>query len=77
MLEQTLSIVFLVVGVYLAIGVIFAIIFLLKGVNKVDEGAKDAGFFFKLLIFPGCILFWIVLLPKWLKSKKDETITAA
>jgi len=63
-ISNTLSI----FGIYLALGVIFSIAFLWKGIHKVDEGAKGSGFFFKLLIFPGLTFFWIFFLRKWLKT---------
>ena len=54
-------------GLYLGIGFLFAIAFLWKGLAKVDEAAHGAGLLFNLLIFPGTIAFWPVLLKKWMK----------
>jgi hypothetical protein len=68
MLEGILNIIVVVIFIYLLLGLLFAIAFLWKGVVKVDNGAEDTSIFFKLLILPGCVLFWVYLLSKWMKS---------
>jgi ABC-type Na+ efflux pump permease subunit len=62
-------IVLLLVAVYYALGVLFAIAFITMGITKVDEGAKETGLGFKLILIPGIALFWPVLLNKWRKAK--------
>jgi ABC-type multidrug transport system permease subunit len=58
--------------IYLLIGFMFAISFIVKGVNKIDEGAHGSGWGFKLIIIPGTIVFWPVLLKKWIQQNKSE-----
>lgn len=53
--------------VYVIIGAIFAILFLWKGALKVDKNVAGSRFWFKLLLFPGSIAFWPLLLAKWRK----------
>jgi len=55
---------FSIVLIYLIIGVGFTIYFLLEWVEKIDESAKGTDWKFKLIIAPGCILLWPVLLKK-------------
>ncbi|MCH2082699.1 MAG: hypothetical protein MK226_09930 [Saprospiraceae bacterium] len=57
---------------YLAIGVLFAIAFVIVGVGKIDDGALGAPWFFRLLIFPGAIAFWPYLLSKWIKGNNYD-----
>jgi hypothetical protein len=59
--------------VYLAAGVVFAIPFVLKGVTKIDEGAHGSKWGFRIIIIPGTIVFWPVLLKKWVQriTKKE------
>ena len=57
---------------YLAIGVLFAIAFVIIGVGKIDDGALGAPWFFRLLIFPGAIAFWPYLLSKWIKGNNYD-----
>ena len=71
-MEQIATIGLNIAGIYLLLGIIFAIAFLWKGITKVDAGAKNTRFFLKLLIFPGAVLFWVVLLRKWIKSTKSK-----
>ena len=58
----------IIAAVYLAVGVLFVIPFLIKGLNKVDEGAHGSTIGFKIIIIPGVIVFWPVLLSKWMKK---------
>lgn len=55
-------------GLYFILGFLFAIAFQISGARKVDAGVEGTSFWFKLLIFPGCIAFWPALLIKWIKA---------
>lgn len=59
----------LIFEIYLAIGVLFAIAFVIKGIYKVDDAAAYTGLGFKLILIPGITVFWPVLLNKWRKAK--------
>ena len=67
-----ITIVFTVIMIYLLCGLIFAFVFVIKGADKIDEGAKDATIGFKIIIIPGTMLFWPLLLNKWLRAKKNN-----
>jgi hypothetical protein len=58
--------------VYLVCGSLFAIAFIIKGVEKVDTSAQDSSLGFRIIIFPGAVVFWPLLLKKWLKAKKSN-----
>ncbi len=58
----------ILVIVYLVAGVLFVIPFLVKGLTKVDESAHGGSTGFKLLIIPGVIVFWPVLMNKWVRK---------
>jgi hypothetical protein len=58
--------------IYLLAGVLFVIPFLWKGIVKVDEGAHGGSVGFKIMITPGVIVFWPVLLRKWLTALKKK-----
>ncbi len=58
----------LVVGlatIYGAIGAVFGVAFILRGVDVVDPMARGAGWGFRVLILPGSTLFWPLLLVRW------------
>lgn len=56
----------ILLAVYLFLGLCFVIPFVTKGVDKMDEGARGAGWGFRLIIIPGTIVFWPLLLKKWM-----------
>jgi hypothetical protein len=58
----------ILVIVYLVAGVLFVIPFLVKGLTKVDESAHGGSTGFKLIIIPGVIVFWPVLMKKWVRK---------
>jgi len=64
------SIILVIAASYLAIGFVFAIAFIFKGVTKIDEGAHGATWGFRIIILPGTIVFWPFLLNKWIKASK-------
>jgi hypothetical protein len=64
------EILLIIAAIYLAVGVLFVIPFLMKGLNKVDEGAHGSTIGFKIIIIPGVIVFWPALFKKWMKNLK-------
>jgi len=62
------SIIFIIVAVYLVAGLVFAIPFVIKGVTKIDEGAIGSKWGFRIIIIPGTMVFWPLLLKKWMKT---------
>jgi hypothetical protein len=57
--------------IYGAIGAIFAIAFVLEGVKRIDPQAIGTGWGFRLLIFPGSVAFWPLLLKRWALGPHD------
>ena len=66
------TLVFTVIMIYLICGLIFAFAFVIKGADKIDESAQDATIGFKIIIIPGTMVFWPLLLNKWLKAVKKN-----
>jgi hypothetical protein len=66
-----IKIILILAVLYLAIGLIFAIFFVLKGVDKIDEGAQGGSWGFRIMIIPGTMVFWPLLLKKWLHIKSN------
>jgi hypothetical protein len=70
---MVINIILLVVEVYLAAGLLFSIPFVVKGVIAVDpDGAAGTKWGFRVIIIPGTIVFWPVLLKKWINVKRDS-----
>ncbi len=54
-----------ILGIYLAVGLVFGIAFASRGVTSVDPAACGAGWGFRLLIVPGSAVFWPMLALRW------------
>jgi uncharacterized membrane protein YdfJ with MMPL/SSD domain len=57
-----------VVGVYVAAGVLFAVPFVLRGVNRIDPVAQGGTWGFRLIIVPGVVALWPLLALRWLRG---------
>ena len=68
MAEQIVSIMLMLAGVYLLVGIVFYFPFIRKGVHHFDDGVKSAPLFMKIMIFPGTVALWPILLKKWRKG---------
>lgn len=53
-----------VLAVYLAFGVAFALPFVLTWVDRIDPAARRGSWGFRLLILPGSVALWPVLLAR-------------
>lgn len=51
--------------VYLAVGIVFAIAFVRKGVEKIDPAAEEGTWGFRVLIAPGAAALWPILAKRW------------
>ncbi len=58
---------------YLLIGFVFAIVFVIFLVPRVDEGAKGGTIGFRLLIIPGVTVFWPLFVLRLLRGKTKPT----
>ena len=67
-----LNIILIIIAIYLACGFVFAIPFVIKGADKIDEGAHGATWGFRLIIIPATIVFWPLLLKKWIAANKNK-----
>ena len=50
--------------VYLSIGALFSVFYVLVGMRRVDPITQSTGLGFKLLILPGTALLWPIMLLK-------------
>ena len=55
-------------AVYLLLGLVFAAPFLARGVQKMDSHAEAAGLAVRLILLPGTMVLWPVLLKRWLRG---------
>lgn len=63
-----------VLFIYLLPGFVFAVWFAYVKVPRIDPGARNSSFFFKLILLPGAMLLWPILLFK-LKNNHGSSAT--
>ena len=68
MTEQLAGLIVGVAGIYAAIGIVFAIPFVLRGAGRIDPNAVHGSRGFRVLIFPGSVALWPLLALRWLRS---------
>jgi hypothetical protein len=59
-----------IASLYGLAGLAFAIAFVTRGVGRVDRAAEDAPIGFRLLILPGSLALWPLLLSRWMRSTR-------
>jgi hypothetical protein len=72
MLAAIVSGVFIVITVYPVAGIIFTIFFQIKGLSKIDEGVHGSTIGFRIIIIPGCIVFWPRVIEKMVNDFKQS-----
>lgn len=50
---------------YASLGLLFGAAFVWRGVDAVDPMARGASWGFRLLVLPGSVVFWPLLLVRW------------
>jgi hypothetical protein len=53
---------------YAALGLIFAPVFVTRGIGRLDPSAREASWAFRLLVLPGVVALWPCLLRRWLSG---------
>jgi hypothetical protein len=66
MIRMIIAPVLIVLGLYLACGIVFAGPFVLFGVQRIDPAATRGSWGFRALLIPGAAAFWPLLLYRWL-----------
>lgn len=61
----------ILLGLYLACGLVVAVPFALVGAGRIDPHAARGSRGFRLLIIPGTMAFWPVLLRRWVRGVKE------
>jgi hypothetical protein len=58
-----------IAGVYLALGIVFSVPFLVRGLRRVDPATAGGTVGFKLVILPGVVALWPLLARRWLSGQ--------
>ena len=57
-------------GLYAAVGLLFAVAFVSRGAARLDPGARGAPLGFRLLILPAALALWPLLAKRWLGGER-------
>jgi hypothetical protein len=63
-----------VLAAYAGLGLVFATVFVLVGVQKLDSEATGSGIGFRLLILPGVAAFWPLFLYRWARGIAEPPV---
>ncbi|MEM9478264.1 MAG: hypothetical protein AAGA58_01240 [Verrucomicrobiota bacterium] len=58
-----------ILGIYLLLGLLVAVPFAFIGAKRIDPAATGGTWGFKLLVIPGAMVFWPLLLKRWIKNE--------
>lgn len=61
-------------GLYAAVGLLFGLAFVTRGVERLDPGAAGATWGFRLVILPASVALWPLLLRRWLRGASTPPI---
>jgi hypothetical protein len=74
-MNMTVTVILWLMLIYLFAGIVFASLFLFKGIHIVDEGAHGSSRGFYIIIIPGIVLLWPLLLKKWIHAVSEKKIS--
>jgi hypothetical protein len=59
---------------YMAFGLAFGLLFVAVGIHRVDAQAKGAGAGFRLIVLPGVVAMWPLLLARWVRGIREPPL---
>lgn len=65
MLEVAANALVILVGFYALVGIVFGVFFVSRGVGSIDPSASEGTWGFRVLVFPGAVAFWLLLLRRY------------
>jgi hypothetical protein len=69
-MEAITPVILALIGAYLALGIPVGIAFIARGVDRIDPGMAASPKRVRLVILPGAIALWPILLAKWIRAPK-------
>lgn len=61
-------------GLYAGLGLLFALAFVTRGIERLDPGAHGASLGFRLIALPASVALWPLLLRRWLAGSSVPPI---
>ena len=60
------------VAIYLILGLIFGLAFIVRGYRAIDSAAEGAGILVRFMWLTASVLLWPYLLKRWLSKPNDQ-----
>jgi len=57
---------------YIALGVVFALPFVARGIDRIDRAAGRGTVGFRIIVLPGVVALWPLLLRRWYSRRLDD-----
>jgi hypothetical protein len=73
-MEKIVSTMLLLLGLYGSAGLICALWLHARGLRRIDPAVEGAGIFFRLLITPGIVALWPLLMARWQGKQQDREV---
>ncbi|MFG0294255.1 MAG: hypothetical protein ACF8MJ_14030 [Phycisphaerales bacterium JB050] len=70
---SSLAVIVVLVGVYALLGVLVGGAYLLRGAARDDESLRDSALHVRLLLLPGSIAVWPLLLPRLIGRAENRS----
>lgn len=67
-----IAIILLVLTIHLGVGLLWAPWFLARGIARLDPAARGSSIAFRLLIAPGVVALWPVLLVRLARARRER-----
>ncbi len=61
------------VAAYAAIGIVFALLFVWRGVERIDPAARGVPWSVRALLLPGAVALWPTLAARWRRATHNHT----
>jgi hypothetical protein len=74
-MEAITPVILALIGAYLALGIPVGIAFIARGVDRIDPAMGSSPKRVRLVILPGAVALWPILLVKWVRAPKHPTPT--
>ena len=65
------EVIVLIALAYVLCGLAVGVPFVLRGVDRVDASAQGASLGFRLLILPGTVALWPLMVTKWIMAPRS------
>ena len=60
---------------YLLVGALFAFLYVVRVIDRLDQAARGVSWKVRVLLWPGSLLLWPVLLRKWWLARFKSAAT--